>query len=67
MRLSELINLQESQNELRVALERTVGYAKDTQKGELSLRDAINYLAGSVKNIDKNIYDLLDELLKNTK
>lgn len=48
------------------AFEDTVHYCM-IQKGQLSTRDAINYLTGRLKQDNKVLHDLLDEILKNTK
>ncbi len=66
MKFSKYLN-EQNQSEVRAAFERTLNYCKETQKGELQLRDAINNLCGNIKNSDKYLYDLLDEILKNTK
>ena len=53
--------------ELRRAFEDTLRYAQEVQKGELSTRDAVSYLAGRLKEDGKDLSQLLDDLLKSTK
>lgn len=58
---------EQASNEIRRAFEDTSRYVKDVQKSELSLRDAIAYLSGRLKDEDKVLSQWLDDILKNTK
>jgi hypothetical protein len=65
MKLTNILT-EQANPELLSALEDTVDYCVNVQKGELPTRDAIQFLAGRCKHDNVEVSKLLDKLLRNT-
>ena len=67
MNLIQTVNENVSIESAVKAIQDTIDYAKNLQKGQLDTRSAINFLAGRLKAENGQLTKLLDELLKHTK